>query len=59
MLCNISTGIKHSTVKLKNTQTPACSTCTNTYSSRLDSRQAEGREEGEIEGRGVKDPAQV
>lgn len=57
MLCNISTGIKHSTVKLKNTQTPACSTCTNTYSSRLDSRQAEGREEGEIEGRGVKDPA--
>lgn len=37
---------------------PACTACTSTYSSRLDSRQAEGRR-GEIEGRGVKDPAQV
>lgn len=59
MLCNTPTGPKHSTVKQKNTQLSACSTCTNTYSSRLDSRQAEGREEGEIEGIGVKDPAQV
>lgn len=35
-----------------------CSTCSSTYSSRLDSRQADGKE-GEIEGRDVKDRDQV
>lgn len=34
--------------------TTACSTCTGTYSSRLDSRKAEGRQKGEIRGKGVK-----
>lgn len=53
MLWNASKKPNHST-----TNRPACSTCTFTYSSRLDSRQAEGRGR-EIEVRGVKDPAQV
>lgn len=52
-----ATPLNHSTVK-QNRQMPACSTCTSTYSSRLDSRQAEGSRE-EIEGRGVKDRAQM